>query len=174
MKRKRINNILKSILICLVVLIGFQLGTNANHIKTSLTNTKETNVENQAKKVALMDLNQEYCDAKCILDKNDKVVTFLTKTFGINKDAIVDNLMEINKDSAVNELNIGKITDAQGNLVSYNSFDRGLIVSCLPIYFRKAIFMEPVCNQIMCFTSRSSSFPNPPMSMTAIIIAYGC
>ena len=127
MKRKRINNILKSILICLVVLIGFQLGTNANHIKTSLTNTKETNVENQAKKVALMDLNQEYCDAKCILDKNDKVVTFLTKTFGINKDAIVDNLMEINKDSAVNELNIGKITDAQGNLVSYNSFDRGLI-----------------------------------------------
>ena len=127
MKKNRINKILKAILICLVILIGFQLGTNVNHIKTDLTGAKETNIENQTKKVALMDLNKEYCDAKCILDKNDKTVTFLTKAFGINKDIVVTSLMETNKESAVNELNIGKLTDANGNLIEYNSFDRGLI-----------------------------------------------
>lgn len=127
MKKNRMNKILKAILICLVILVGFQLGTNANHIKTSLTGAKETSVKNETKKVALMDLNKDYCDAKCILDKNDKAVTFLTKAFGVNKDIVVTSLMETNKESAVNELNIGKLTDANGNLIEFNSFDRGLI-----------------------------------------------
>lgn len=128
MNKKKVKNTLKVLLLCLIVLIPVQFVINGNGIKTSISslNKKDYKTDN-ATKVVLMDIDSTYCDTKCVLDKNDKAVTFLAKTFGISKDVIINNLLDVNNAGPVNELNIGRLTDSAGNMLTYNSFDRGLI-----------------------------------------------
>lgn len=77
--------------------------------------------------VVLLDLKGEYCDTACFLAQNKEIVEFMTKTFGVDKDIVVDNLIDINKDSKYEKNNIGKLLDSNGNLIDYGSFEKGLI-----------------------------------------------
>ena len=118
MNKKKVKNTLKILLLCLIVLIPVQFVINGNGIKTSISslNKKDYKTDN-ATKVVLMDIDSTYCDTKCVLDKNDKAVTFLAKTFGISKDVIINNLLDVNNAGPVNELNIGRLTDSAGNML---------------------------------------------------------
>ena len=127
MKKNKVKGILKILLLCLIVAIPLQFVVNTGNIKTSLTSADSKKYNSNNTKVVVMNIDSNYCDTKCVLDNHDKAVTFLAKTFGINRDVIIANLLEVNNAGPVNELNIGRLTDASGNLLTYNSFDRGLI-----------------------------------------------
>ena len=77
--------------------------------------------------IVLLDLTGEYCDTKCFLTQNMETLEFLAKTFGVDKDALVEDLIAVNSKDRFVPNNIGRLTDSDGSLKDYGSFEKGLI-----------------------------------------------
>lgn len=77
--------------------------------------------------VVLMDLKKEYCDVLCHLLDNEETIEFLTKTFGVDKSKIYDDLVERNKDEKYIINNVGRLEDKKGELKDFCSFEKGFI-----------------------------------------------
>lgn len=148
--KKVINNIL----CCLAVLLPLQINSNIIDMNQSVAglSTKvfiSDDIRDDSAKVVLLDVNEEYCDTKCYLSQNIKTVEFLTKTFGVNKDEVINDLIEINKEGKIIVNNIGRLTDGSGNIVEYSSFERGLVEY---LYVYTAKYPERVDNTYIPYT----------------------
>ena len=120
MKSIMTKRVIRCMVLTISLLLPLQFGTGFIH-----TNNKiKADISH---KVVLMDLNYEYCDTKCFLNKNKETVEFLSKTVGIDKDIVVDNLVEINKNTKFIENNIGQLKNKNGESIDYGSFEKGLI-----------------------------------------------
>ena len=119
MKHFMTKKVIRSAVLTVSLLLPLQFGTGFIHTKEEINNLDH--------KVVLMDLNYDYCDTRCYLNKEKDTVNFLSKTVGIDKDIVIDNLVDINKDSKLMVNNIGQLKDKDGALIDYGSFEKGLI-----------------------------------------------
>lgn len=120
MKSIMTNRVIRNAVLTVTLLLPLQFGTGFIH-------TKEENKASLNHKVVLMDLNYEYCDTRCYLSKENATVEFLSKTVGIDKNTVVENLIEVNKSNKIMINNIGQIKNNNGELIDYGSFEKGLI-----------------------------------------------
>lgn len=120
MKSIMTKKVIRNAVLTVTLLIPLQFGTGFIH-------TKENINENINHKVVLMDLNYEYCDTRCYLNREKETVEFLSKTVGVDTKVVVDKLIEINSLSKMVENNIGQLKDQEGNLKDFGSFEKGLI-----------------------------------------------
>lgn len=99
----------------------------------------------------------EECDITCYLSDYDDTLTFLTKTFGVNKKKFVNKLVKINNDDDYLEYNIGRIENSKGKLVEYGSFEEGLIE-----YLYKYVEENPklVSNKFVPYTGKPKYVEN--------------
>lgn len=129
MKNKIAFGAIKHLICCLAVILPMQFTSGIDTVRNDLSGitVKKESKEANINKVVLLSLEEDYCDTACFLNKNEKTVSFIAKTFGVNKDLIVQKLVEINNQGKYEINNIGRLTDANGNLINYQSFERGLI-----------------------------------------------
>ena len=130
---KAISNMVCTIALVLPLHIGtgvlvpnLDTNTKTDTIAVLDDSTKEEPVLTKTN-VVLLDLNGEYCDTLCYLTQNIETIEFFSKTFGIDKDIIINDLVARNSTEKYIENNIGRLTDDNGNLKSYSSFEKGLV-----------------------------------------------
>jgi len=132
MTYKAISNMVCTITLLLPLQLGIGLtipektGETADTIAVVENESKEEPVLRHTN-VVLLDLEEKYCDTKCYLTQNIETVNFLSKTIGIDKDIVINELIQKNANAKFIETNIGRLTDENGELKEYNSFERGLI-----------------------------------------------
>lgn len=126
---KNIRSIICSLALILPIHIGTGMLFSSFGINTSNNNSLIAYevYEPSDNNVVILDLNKNYCDIACYLSDNNDTVEFLTKTFGIDKDLIKEDLISRNKDVAYNINNIGLLKDKSGNLKDFGSFEKGFI-----------------------------------------------
>ncbi len=120
MKSIMTKKVIRCAVLTVTLLIPLQFGTGFIHTKREVKS-------DISHKVVLMDLNYEYCDTKCFLNRENDTVEFLSKTVGIDKTVVVENLININKSSKIIINNIGRLTDKKDELIDYGSFEKGLV-----------------------------------------------
>ena len=129
MKQKIVFGAMKNLLCCLAIILPIQFTSNLDTVRDNLSgiSIKKETKQKDIDKVVLLSLDKDYCDARCYLNENEKTVSFITKTFGVNKELVVEKLVEINSQGKYDINNIGRLTDSNGALINYGSFERGLI-----------------------------------------------
>lgn len=132
------NNIMtfraiKKMVFTIALLLPIHLGTGIVPSLNVVSNSEEGIVEKvedplpTKTRVVLLDLKGEYCDTSCFLAQRRDTVEFLAKTFAVNKDYVVNELVNINSKDKYIENNIGRILNENGELIDYGSFEKGLI-----------------------------------------------
>lgn len=132
MKTSMAIKAIKNMAFSLVVLIPLQFNMGAlptNSIEAIEPNTQTTDEvpPSASPRVVLLDLEEEYCDIECFLSEHKSTIEFMSKTFKINYDAIIENIIEENKDVEYDEYNIGNMKTKNGEAKHYGSFEEGLI-----------------------------------------------
>ena len=77
--------------------------------------------------IILLDINKDYCDISCFLYENDDTISFIAKTFGVDKSLIYEDLINRNDKLNYSINNIGALVDKNNELKDYSSFEKGLI-----------------------------------------------
>lgn len=135
---------IKNIVCCIVVLFPLHIGLNGN-VTTINQNIATDSVLNESAdevpaskktRVVLLDLKGEYCDTRCFLVQNSETIEFLSNTFGVDSEKIIEDLVKINADKLYNEFNIGALKNNNGTYKSFDSFEKGLI-EYLYVYCRE-------------------------------------
>lgn len=150
---------MKNMVCCIAVLLPLQVNIST-YLPINDENTNEYVIDESNsdtplpsdQKVVLMDLNSEYCDTKCFLLQNREKVDFISDIFAIDSDLVIENLIEINSNAKFDEYNIGRLIGSDGNLKTYNSFDRGLIEY---LYEYSQDHPEKVDNKVVPYTGSS-------------------
>lgn len=129
MKKIMTFKAIKNIICTIAILLPLQFGTGLTVINNNDTSSNSIDLEPVPRetRVVLLDLKGEYCDIKCFLTQNIETIEFFSKVFGINKDVIIENIISINHMTKYSKNNIGSITDKNGELIDYGSFEKGLI-----------------------------------------------
>jgi len=126
MKNKMSKQAIKNIILSIILIFPLNLNNNdffKNNYHQTFSKTQSTNKT----QIILLDKENKYCNLNCILLQNMETLEFLSNTFGIEKQNIIDDLIKIHMIDKPNINNIGKIKDKKGNLKKYNSFTEGLI-----------------------------------------------
>ena len=128
---KVIRNILCSVALVLPIHIGTGIlfpsfGVDTSKGNSILAYQTFENTQNDYN-VVLLDLKKDYCDVLCYLYEQDETVEFLTKSFGVSKEDIQNDLKERNKDTKYSVDNIGALVDKNNELKNYGSFEKGFI-----------------------------------------------
>lgn len=78
-------------------------------------------------KVVLLNIDEDKKSTESFLKENKNTIDFMSKTFGIKSEHIVNNLLEINEKNTYVENNIGLLKNKKGELKKFKSFEEGLI-----------------------------------------------
>lgn len=135
MKHTVANKAIKNIVLSAMVLIPLQLNTGllpeGNIGIASDGNTKTLAMEevppSASPRVVLLDLEGKYYSVESFLNEKSDTIAFLSKTFGIDSKYIYEDLINVNDKYIYEKKNIGKLTDKNGRLKNFNSFEEGLI-----------------------------------------------
>ncbi len=134
--KKIMTNVIKNIICLSVIIIPLQIGVNL--LRGNITHDSavveiiEEEPSPRKTKIVLLDLKNEYCDIWCYLDYKENEIRFLSDTFGVEYVDVINELVNINKESEYDKLNIGKLNKNE----KYNSFEEGLI-EYLYVYVKK-------------------------------------
>lgn len=135
MKHTVANKAIKNMVLSAIVLLPFQLNTGiipeGNIGLASDSNTKTLAMEevppSASPRVVLLDLEGKYYSIESFLDEKSDTIEFMSKTFGIDYEYIYEDLIKINEKYIYEKNNIGKLTDKDGKLKTFKSFEEGLI-----------------------------------------------
>lgn len=132
MKNKMTFGVMKNIVCCMVVLLPLQLGSIAvsqtnSELSTDTLYSESADEEPVPTRVVLMDLKEEYCSVRCYLAQNQKTVKFMTETFGVNMEDVIEDIVKRNDGIRFKKNNIGALVDSLGDSKEYGSFEEGLI-----------------------------------------------
>ncbi len=126
---------IKNMVLSLVVIMPLELNmgslpNNELRAKSELPSAKE-NIKEEVPPsaepmVVLLNLEDNYCDIECFLNKEINTIKFLSKTFGINYEIIYNDLLNLNSEIQYNKFNIGLLKNENGELINFDSFEKGL------------------------------------------------
>ncbi|HBA37734.1 MAG TPA: hypothetical protein DCY94_03340 [Firmicutes bacterium] len=137
MKTKMAYKAIKNMVFSAIVLMPLQLNTGAlpsDNLRLELPSAESTQIQEEVPpsaqpKVVLLDLEGKYCDTNvsCFLKERKDTIKFMSDTFAIDEEVIMNDLTVINENVIYDEFNIGRLKDSKGNLKEYKSFEEGLI-----------------------------------------------
>ncbi len=135
MKTPMAYKAIKNMVFSAMVLIPIQLNVGtlpATNTELKLDNTDKVVVSDETPpsampNVVLLDLDEKYCDINCFLSRHDDTIKFMSRTFGVTENDILEDLNRRNSENAYDEYNIGALKDKKGNLKKYRSFEEGFI-----------------------------------------------
>lgn len=129
--KRAIKNMILSAIIVLPLQLNTEILPKGDIGFASDSNTKTLAMEevppSASPRVVLLDLEGKYYSVESFLNEKNDTIEFMSKTFGIDSKYIYDDLININDKYIYEKKNIGKLTDKNGRLKSFSSFEEGFI-----------------------------------------------
>lgn len=124
----KIHNIIFCTIILILFVIFGVINTNAEEVNN---NKDEVLPSNNIQlgctyRKLISNKDKEIINNNNILDSKKSEITFFSKIFGYEYSDIYNDLKDINKEN-INEYNIGHLKDKSNNVITYPSFEYGLI-----------------------------------------------
>lgn len=124
----KIHNIIFCTIILILFVIFGVINTNAEEVNNNKDEVlPSNNIQlGYTYRKLISNKDKEIINNNNILDSKKSEITFFSKIFGYEYSDIYNDLKDINKEN-INEYNIGHLKDKSNNVITYPSFEYGLI-----------------------------------------------
>ena len=124
----KIHNIIFCTIILILFVIFGVINTNAEEVNNNKDEVlPSNNIQlGYTYRKLISNKDKEIINNNNILDSKRSEITFFSKIFGYEYSDIYNDLKDINKEN-INEYNIGHLKDKSNNVITYPSFEYGLI-----------------------------------------------